>query len=139
MGILPEAWAMWALIIGILLVLVASVIEAYWEFGRQARPEFRPSIFQTRWRNLLVVGWILMLLVGGALLLLVDWWITVAGIAVFYLLLPFTVGPRVRKYVLPPWDELKGELEKQGYNEHNYWRRGDWWKEEARNRGKRGY
>jgi len=81
------------------------------------------------------------LLVGGVLLffadvvLLGDWIVAVVAIVIYWLLLPISVNPRVRKRLLPPWDDIKKDLVKQGYTEHNYWR-GDWWKVKSKNASK---
>ncbi len=120
-------------LIGLLSLLFASILEAYCEFGRQARPEFRPGIFATRRSYLLEAGWVILLLVGGVLLFIMDWWVSVIGLVAFWLLLPISVGPRVRRRLLPSWDELKRELEREGYNERNYWR-GNWWRADAERR-----
>lgn len=120
-------------LLGFVSLLFASILQAYCEFGRQARPEFRPSIFATRWSYLLEAGWVILLLVGGVLLLLTNWIVSVIGVAAFWLLLPISIGPRVRRRFLPSWDELKRELEKEGYSERNYWR-GKWWRADAKRR-----
>jgi len=89
-------------------------------------------MFETAWRAALLPGWILLGLVGLVLLFLVDPYLGLGAVVVYWLLLPISVGPRVRRRALPPWEDLKDELEKQGYNEQNYWRRGDWWKDPAK-------
>lgn len=120
-------------VLGFVSLLFASILQAYCEFGRQAKPEFRPGVFETRWSYLLQSGWVILLLVGGVLLLLTNLVYSLIGVAAFWLLLPISVGPRVRRRFLPSWDELKHELEKQGYNERNYWR-GNWWRADAKRR-----
>ena len=57
--------------------------------------------------------------------------LAVIGIVVFWLVLPFIITPIMRNRVLPPWDEVKKELEPKGYNERDYWR-GDWWMIESK-------
>lgn len=121
---------MWFIFIGFVLVLVASVLETYCTFGRQARPDVKPRILGTRYRWVLEVLWVIMLVAGGALLLFRSdiLGIILAGVAVisFWLILPFIITPIMRNRLLPPWDEVKKELEPKGYDEKNYWR-GDWW------------
>ncbi len=120
-------------LLGLVSLIFASILQAYCEFGRQARPEFRPSVFATRWSYLLEAGWMILLMLGGVLLLLTNWIICVVGVAAFWLLLPISIGPRVRRRFLPSWDEMKRELDRAGYNERNYWR-GNWWRADAKRR-----
>ena len=131
-----SAYGMWFLIGGMVILLVSSILQSYWEFGRDVKPDLRPAVFETSWRHVMLVGWVILLLVGGTLVLLatMDWRVCLAAIAVYYLLLPLSVGPRVRRRALPPWEDLQHDLEKEGYAERNYWRRGDWWKEESKRR-----
>lgn len=117
--------------LGMVSILFASILQMYCEFGRYARPEFRPGIFATRWSYALEAGWIVLLLLGGVLLFMANPIYCAIGIASFWLLLPISVGARVRRRFLPSWGELKNELEKQGYNERNYWR-GSWWRADSR-------
>lgn len=129
-----EAYSMWFLIGGIVILIFSSILQCFWEFAREVRPDLRPAILDTSWRLAILPGWVILLLVGGVLIFLAtgDWIVCFGAIVVYYLLLPISIGSRVRRRALPPWDDLKGELEKEGYTEHNYWRRGDWWKEESR-------
>lgn len=113
---------------GMLLLLIAAVLEALWDFGRHVKPALRPAFLQSSWRHVILVGCVILLLVGGALLFVADVRVGLGAIVVYFLLLPFVVGSRVRRRFLPPWDDLKAELTKQGYTEQTYWRRGDWWK-----------
>lgn len=129
---LPEEWSAWALLGGMLLLLIASVLESLWEFGRQARPDLRPAFFQTAWRGAILASWVLLLLIGGVMLVMADVLVGLIAIVVFWMLLPISVAPRVRRRFLPPWEDLKGELDPQGFTENNYWRRGDWWKAEEK-------
>ncbi len=122
-------------LLGLVSLIFASILQTYCEFGRQARPEFRPSIFATKWSYLLQAGWVILLLLGGVLLLLTSWIICLIGVASFWLLLPISIGPRVRRRFLPSWDELKRQLEREGYNERNYWR-GNWWRTDAKRRSR---
>jgi hypothetical protein len=128
MMLLSSEWAMGFMLGGFIILLFSSILEALWEFGRQARADLRPSFFHGNRRTLILAGWVLCLLVGGVLLVMVDVRVGLIGIVVFWMLLPISVAPRVRKRFLPPWDDLKKELEPQGFTERNYWRRGDWWK-----------
>lgn len=129
--IYPE-YSMWFMIAGIVILIFSSALESYWEFGRQVRPDLRPAHFETSWRHVILAGWILLLLVAGVLLLMAEPIVALVAIAVYWLLLPISVGPRVRRRALPPWEDIKDELEKEGYTEQNYWRRGDWWKAERK-------
>lgn len=123
----PE-WAMGFILGGILFLLFSAVLEALWEFGRQVKPELRPAFLESGWRHAILAAWVILLLAGGALLFLALPLLGLIAIIVFWLLLPVSVGSRVRRRFLPPWEDLKGELEERGYTERNYWRRGDWWK-----------
>ena len=123
---------------GILLLLFSGVLEALWEFGRQVKPELRPAFLETGWKHVILAVWIILLLIGGALLFWALPLLGLIAIVVFWLLLPISVGSRVRRRFLPPWDDLKGELEKQGYTERSYWRRGDWWKAGSKTKGESG-
>jgi len=117
----------WLIIVGALLLLLSAVLESYCEFGRQAAPQYRPEIFNTRTGLMFWMGWILLLLIGGMLLLVADWRWALGAICVFWLLLPLWLVPMMRKRLLPPWDVVKEELESQGHTENNY-TSGDWWK-----------
>jgi hypothetical protein len=120
----------WLLFIGFALVLLASVLETYCSFGRQARPDVKPGILKSRFRWVLEALWVIMLIAGGALLLLRadQIGLILAGVAVigFWLVFPFILTPIMRNRLLPHWDEVKKELIPKGYDEKNYWR-GDWW------------
>jgi len=118
----------WFSLFGVISLVLSSILQSYHEFGKQAKEEYKPKFFNTSYTWILPVGWMLLLIIGGVLLLLIDWIIAVVAIAVFWLLLPFSVGPRLRKRLLPQWDDVKKNLEPKGYNERNYWR-GNWWKE----------
>jgi len=125
---LSGEFMIWFTLGGILLLLFSAVLEALWEFGRQVKPELRPAFLGSGWKNVILPTWVILLLIGGALLFWAFPLFGVIAIIVFWLLLPVSIGSRVRRRFLPPWDDLKGELEEQGYTERNYWRRGDWWK-----------
>ena len=117
-------------LLGLVSITLASVLQTYCEFGRQVRPEFRPGLFATKWSYLLEAGWVVLLLLGGVLLFITSPIVCAAGVVAFWLLLPISIGSRVRRRFLPSWDELKHELEREGYNERNYWR-GNWWRADA--------
>jgi hypothetical protein len=123
-----------------ILVLVASVLETYCEFGRQARPDVKPGILKSRFQWVLEALWVLLLLAGGAMLLLRfdQFGLILAGVAIigFWLVLPFILTPIMRNRLLPPWDEVKKELIPKGYDEKNYWR-GDWWMVEDKKKTKK--
>lgn len=130
----------WFVIIGFLLVLVASVIERYCEFGRQARPDVKPGILKSWFRWVLEALWVLMLVAGGVLLLIRGDQIglILAGVAIvsFWIIIPFILTPIIRNRLLPSWDEVKNELTPKGYNEKDYWR-GDWWMVEKKKKPKK--
>lgn len=132
--------AMWYVVLGFLLVLLASVLETYCSFGRQARPDVKPAILKSWFRWVLEALWVLLLVAGGGMLLLRTDQIglILAGVAVvsFWLILPFILTPIVRNRLLPPWDEVKTELVPKGYDEKNYWR-GDWWMIEEKQKTKK--
>ena len=125
------------IVLGFLIIILAAVLQAYCEFGRQARPDVKPKILKTRFRPVLEGLWILLMLIGAALLWLSYFYTPTGailagiGIFVFWLVLPFIITPIMRNRILPPWDEVKAELEPKGYNERDYWR-GDWWMIESK-------
>ena len=125
---LSGEFATWFILGGMLLLLFSAVLEELWEFGRQVKPELRPAFLESGWKYGILAAWVILLLIGGALLFWALPLLGIIAIVVFWLLLPISIGSRVRRRFLPPWEDLKGELEKQGYTERNYWRRGDWWK-----------
>jgi hypothetical protein len=135
---LSGEFTMWFIIGGILLLLVSSVLEALWEFGRQVKPELRPAFLKSGWKHVILAAWVLLLLLGGALLFLTYPIVGTIAIVLFWVALPIVIGSRVRRRFLPSWDSLKGELEKQGFTEQNYWRRGDWWKARSKSKSKSG-
>ena len=123
----PE-FTMWFTFGGMVLLVLSSVLEAAWEFGRQVKPELRPAFLESSWKHVILPAWVILLLAGGVLLFWAMPVFGIVAIAIFWLVMPIVVGTRVRRRFLPPWEDLKGELEKQGYTERSYWRRGDWWK-----------
>ena len=125
---LSGEFATWFILGGMVLLLFSAVLEAVWDFGRQVKPELRPAFLDSGWKYAILAAWVILLLIGGALLFWALPLLGIIAIIVFWLLLPISVGSRVRRRFLPPWDDLKGELEEQGYTERTYWRRGDWWK-----------
>jgi len=126
------------IVLGIALVLVASVVERFCEFGRQARPDVKPGILKTPFRWVLEALWMLLLLAGGVLLLLSPgtWIFALVAVIGFWLVLPFLITPIMRNRLLPRWAEVKAELEPKGYNEKDYWR-GDWWMVDKKQKAKR--
>lgn len=133
---------MWILFfVGMILLLMSSVLQWYCDFGRQALPEYCPRLYNTRYKILLEAGWILLLLFGGALVLAADifvwndWYMTVIVIFAYWILLPLSVIPRVRKRLLPRWGDIKKKMEKLDYTEFDYWR-GDWWRKKKSKKGK---
>lgn len=128
-------------ILGILLVIVAAVLQAYCEFNQQARENIKHKIFKTEFRYVLEALWILLLGAGSVILFFfgiagTGWIWAVIAIVMFWLVLPFIITPIMRNRLLPPWDEVKTELGTKGYNERNYWR-GDWWMDESKRKKKK--
>ena len=125
------------IILGFLIIILAGVVQAYCEFGRYASPDFKPRTLKTRFRFVLEGLWIVLMVIGAAVLWLPYVFsptgaiLAGAGIFVFWLVLPFIITPIMRNRLLPPWDQVKKELEPKGYNEHDYWR-GDWWMIESK-------
>jgi len=119
------------IVLGFVVLLAAAVLQAFCEFNRQARPDIRRNIFKTKFRYVLEAFWIILMLGAAALLFLMQWILGIIGIVLFWLMLPFIITPILRNRVLPPWDEVKAELEPKGYNERDYWR-GDWWMMESK-------
>jgi len=114
-------------ILSFLVIILAAVLQAYCEFGRQARPDVKPKIFKTRIRFVLEGLWIFLMLIAAAALFFFNGvTMSLIGIVLFWLVLPFIITPIMRKRILPPWDNVKEELEPKGYNERDYWR-GGWW------------
>ena len=135
---LSAGWVMGLALGGMVLLLVAAALEALWDFGRHVKPELRPAFLQSGWRHVILAGCVILLLAGGAMLFLVDVRVGLGAIVVYFLLLPFVVGSRVRRRLLPPWADLKAELTKEGHTEQTYWRRGDWWKATSKRKPKSG-
>ena len=129
---LSGEFTMWFILGGIILILFSAVLEGVWEFGQQVKSELRPSFLESGWKIVILAAWVILLLIGGALLFWVEPILGLIAVVVFWLLLPVSVGSRVRRRFLPPWEDLKNELEEQGYTESNYWRRGDWWKAKSK-------
>ena len=117
------------MILGIISLVISGVLQQYCEISRQSRPELRARAFHSRFGLLLEAGWIVLLLVGAVLMWFVHPIVGIIAVCVYWLLLPFSMRQRLRKRMLPPWRVVKGDLEKLGYTERNYWR-GDWWKKE---------
>jgi hypothetical protein len=117
-------------VLGYLIIIGAAILQAYCEFGGQAREDVKPHVFKTRFRYVLEGIWMFLMLLGAAMLLfpgsVVGAIMCGIGIIAFWLVLPFIITPIMRNRILPPWDEVKKELEPKGYNERDYWR-GDWW------------
>ena len=120
--------------VGMVFLLIASAMQWYCDFSRQALPEYRPKVFNTRWGLLLEFGWILLLLLGATFIFWADLFAPFSGgvltaliIIAYWVLLPLSVIPRLRRRLLPRWSAVKKDLEKLGYSEYNYWR-GDWWR-----------
>lgn len=125
---MEDQWIIiWVSILGMSTLLLASILQSYCEIGRQAIPSIRPQVFDTSFGWVLHIGWVVLMMTGGVLLFLANWILGTIAIVLYWLMLPLSVEPRVKKRVLPPWDEVKGDLEKLGYTQYNYWR-GDWWK-----------
>jgi hypothetical protein len=115
-----------AIALGFVSILLASALEVYCTFGRQARPNIKPGILKSPFRWIMESLWVILLIVGSGMLFLKGWYLAVAGILGFWLILPFILTPIMRYRLLPHWQEVKTELEPKGLNEKNYWRE-DWW------------
>ena len=125
------------IVLGYLVILLAAVIQMYCEFGRQARPDIQPKILKTPFRFVMEGLWIVLLIVAAATLFLNNWVLALIGIVAFWLVLPFIITPIMRNRILPPWDEVKKELEPKGYTERDYWR-GSWWMKNAKEKRRSG-
>ena len=125
------------IVLGYLVIILAAVLQAYCEFGRQARPDIQPRILKSRFRFVMEGLWILLLIVAAAVLFLNNWVLALIGIVAFWLVLPFIITPIMRNRILPPWDEVKKELEPKGYTERDYWR-GSWWMKNAKEKRRSG-
>ena len=125
------------IVLGFLVIILASLIQLYCEFGRQARPDIQPRILKSRFRFVMEGLWILLLIVAAAVLFLNNWVLALIGIVAFWLVLPFIITPIMRNRILPPWDEVKKELEPKGYTERDYWR-GSWWMKNAKEKRRSG-
>ncbi|MDD5288379.1 MAG: hypothetical protein PHY28_04640 [Dehalococcoidales bacterium] len=119
------------ILLGFVVLLVAAILQAFCEFNRQARPDIKRKIFNTRFKYVFEAFWLLLMLGASALLFLLNWLLGVIAIVLFWLILPFIITPILRNRILPPWDEVKTELEPKGYTERDYWR-GDWWMIESK-------
>ena len=59
------------------------------------------------------------MIIADAASIILKWsgcWPASIGIVAFWLVLPFIITPIMRNRILPPWDEVKKELEPKGYN-----------------------
>jgi len=122
------------IVLGFLVIILAAVLQAYCEFGRQARDDIRPGILKTSFRYVLEGLWILLLIAASVLLFFNGFIWAAIGIVAFWLVLPFIINPIMRNRLLPSWDEVKKELEPKGFNEKDYWRGGWWMKENNKKR-----
>ena len=114
------------IVLGFLVIILASLVQLYCEFGRQARPDIQPRILKSRFRFVMEGLWIFLLIIASAALFINSWILALIGIVAFWLVLPFIITPIMRNRILPPWDEVKKELEPKGYTQRDYWR-GNWW------------
>ena len=48
--------------IGLLLIILASLLEAFCTFSRDAMPQYQPKLMKTRFRWVMEVLWVLLLL-----------------------------------------------------------------------------
>ncbi len=117
----------WLAILGVFSLLLAGVAESYYTIGRQSLPSLRARIFGSHRGLLLHVGWMVLLVIGALLLFMVNGILAVVAIIVFWVLLPLWLIPMMKRRLLPPWDLVKGDLERHGYTEDDYLD-GDWWK-----------
>lgn len=119
---------MWLLISGLFTLILASFLHSYCAIGRQASRSIRPMAFESSTGILLRVGWIILFLIGAGLVIALNWVWAIIAVILYWFGLPLIVTPIMRKYMLPPWDQVKDILEKCGYTKNNY-RQGDWWKD----------
>ncbi len=129
-----DAGNIWLIVAGVVVLLIAAVLEAYCEFGRQVAPKYRPEIFSTQTGVLFWIGWITLLIIACTMLFLAHPIAAFVAIMIFWLLLPLWLTPMIRKRMLPPWDVVQGELESQGYTKDNYLS-GDWWRKKEKGKG----
>lgn len=122
---------MWLLISGILIPLIGSFLHSYCAIGRQSSDAHRPMIFDSFAGILLQIAWIALFVIGISLLFIANWILGIVGVFVYWFLLPLLVTPIVKKWMLPAWDDLPGDVKdtlgKLGYKKDNYLH-GDWWK-----------
>ena len=118
---------MWVTILGIVLLIVAAVVESYCTISRQSLPSLRAKIFDSSRGLSLYVVWMVLLVIGATLLFSVHTVAAIVGVVVFWVLLPMWLMPILKRRMLPPWDMVKGDLEQHGYTEDDYLD-GDWWK-----------
>jgi len=85
-------------------------------------------VFSSSVGILLQIGWIILFLIGAGLLFIQNWILGAIAVILYWFVLPLLITPSMKKYVLPPWDEVKDILEKRGYSKNNYLH-GDWWKD----------
>ena len=52
------------IILGYLVIILASVLQAYCEFGRQARPDIQPKILKSSFRFVMEGLWIFLMIIG---------------------------------------------------------------------------
>jgi len=113
---------------GLLILFLASLLHSYCAIGSQASRTIRPMVFSSSVGILLQIGWIILFLIGAGLLFIQNWILGAIAVILYWFVLPLLITPSMKKYVLPPWDEVKDILEKRGYSKNNYLH-GDWWKD----------
>ena len=119
---------MWLLIFGALVLVVASFLHSYCAISKLASPTIRPMVFDSSIGRLMQIGWIVLFLLGTSLLFLLSWIGAIIAMFLYWFILPLLVGPIMKKYMLPSWEQVRNILEKHGYTKDNYLR-GDWWKD----------
>ena len=121
----------WFLVGGVLILILASLLNSYWEIGSKSLTRIRPAIFNSSLARLLQILWIGLLVAGVAMLLVANWIWGIIGAIAFWILLTPLATIILKRYMLPSWDklppDLKKSLHKKGYTEKNYSKR-DWWK-----------
>jgi len=127
---------MWLLIVGILILILASFWHSYSTVGYAASSIRAPAIFNSRRMSdamLVHIGWFILFLIGIVILWLQNWLIGMVAILVYWFVLPLLVQPVVKRRMLPAWDELpaqtKATLEEMGYNRKNYLN-SNWWRKD---------
>ena len=122
---------MWLLVVGILVLIVASVLHSYCGVGMKCSAIHRPMFFDTVHSSVPHLVWMVPFLIGISFLFIYHWIVGAIGLFVYWFVMPLLITPFIRKWMLPSWDELPDEtranLRRMDYDQNNYLN-GDWWK-----------